>query len=71
MACTVLSLRLCDEMANSVARGVESSVDSTTHSVAEVPDGLSITSAFVVAPLLDDDLLPNRSFSGERGVGGK
>lgn len=47
-------------------------MDSTTlHSVAEVADGLSVTSAFVVAPLLDDDLLPNRSFSGERGVGGK
>lgn len=65
-------------MANSVARGVISSIDSTTlHSVAEVPDHFSMVSTPVIAPLhvlLDDNLLPNRSCSGERGergVGGK
>lgn len=76
MAWTVLSLRLRDEMVNSVARGVmSSSIDSTSlHSVMEVPDLLSMPTAPVIAPLgtiLDDDLLPNRSCSGERGAGGK
>lgn len=74
MAWTVLSLRLCDEMANSVARGVTSSIDSTAlRPVAKVPDCFSMTSTLVIAPLheLLDDLLPNKSFSGERGVGGK
>lgn len=51
-----------------------SSIDSTTlHSVVEVPDHFSMTSALVIAPLhvlLDDDLLPNRNCSGERGERG-
>lgn len=63
-------------MANSVARGVMSSpIDSTSlHSVAEVPVHLSMTSTLVISPLhvlLDDNLLPNRSCSGERGADGK
>lgn len=63
-------------MVNPVARGVTlSSIDSTTlHSVTGVPDPISVASVLVVAPLhvlLDDDLLPNRSCRGERGVGGK
>lgn len=54
---------------------MSSSIDSTAlHSVAEVPDHFSMTSAFGIAPLhalLDGDLLPNRNCSGERGAGGK
>lgn len=52
-----------------------SSIDSTTlHSVAEVPGHFSMTSALGITLLLDDDLLPNRNCSGERGergAGGK
>lgn len=62
-------------MANSVARGVMSSLTDSTalHSVAEMPDHFSTTSTLVIAPLhvlLDDDLLPNRNCSGERGERG-
>lgn len=63
-------------MPNSVARSViSSSIDSMSlHSVTEVSDLLFMISALAVAPLhvlLDDNLLPNRSRSGERGADGR